>query len=58
MPAEDLAEEAGDERQRQEDRRQDRELLDGAVLVETGIGLPGRVEGWIAKAKELTAEEV
>ena len=21
-------------------------------------GLPGRVEGWIAKAKELTAEEV
>src|SRR6516165_838861 len=39
QPAEVLAEEAGDEGQRQEDRRQNRELLDGGVLLDADPGL-------------------
>jgi len=41
-PLEVLAEEAGDERQRQEDRRQDRELLHGSVLLDVDPGLLDR----------------
>ena len=40
--AEVLAEEAGDEGQRQEDRGQDRELLDGGVLPDADLGLLDR----------------
>ena len=42
QPAEVLAEETGDEGQRQEDRREHRELLDGGVLPDAGPGLLDR----------------
>src|SRR5271169_2070886 len=42
QPLEVLAEETGDERQRQENRGQDRELLDGAVLPDTDLRLLDR----------------
>src|SRR5262249_62190932 len=47
QPAEVLAEEAGDERQRQEDCRQDRELLDGGVLPDADPGLLGREDAHV-----------
>src|ERR1700754_1068652 len=39
QPAEVLAEEGGDEGQWQEDRREDRELLDGGVLLDADLRL-------------------
>ena len=39
QPAEVLAEEAGDEGERQEDRGQDRELFHGGVLPDADLGL-------------------
>src|SRR5215469_16888448 len=47
QPAEVLPEEAGDEGERQEDRGQDSELLDGGVLLDADVGLLDRDHGHV-----------
>ncbi len=54
QPLEVLAEETGDERQRQENRGEDRELLDGGVLPDTDLRLSTEITAKLASSTVLS----